>query len=634
VNGVQRGINLTGDSSQFFLNANAANYIQSLDQNGFQLGSASDVNAAGTTYRYVAWLGVPTKVGFEVQPTNTAAGASISPEVVAAIQDQFGNPISYDSSSQITLSILTNPGSSTLSGTLTRTVSGGVATFEGISLNKSGNGYVLQAASAGYTSGSSESFNITPASGTTVSFVTHPTTSYINTVLSPSIEVAVKDSLGNIITSDNSTLVSIAVGAGPAGITLSGTLTKTASAGRVFFDDLSMNWRSTGYTLVASAPYITSATSNSFDITAESVAPTIIYYSPTNESAGVSPEAKVHVGFSEAMDQTAVQNDFTCKAIRNNLGTTIDSSVAGSFVWTTIASVEFTPTTDWEYNYIYLVTVSADARDTVGNSVANPTTFQFTTIATRSAINTTIGDDGVTQISIPSGAIEVAFYVRVNISPEVDPIFVSPDDISAATAKVAADGDDFSFVLDGSIREFAVLDEAGQIIHPAFKTEATIVLPYTDNNNDGYVDGVSPPVRGADLRICRLDEDNGLWVLYPDSTVDTVAKTVSAKVKSLSTFGVMAQAASTLSDVYTYPSPFKAAEGHTTITFANLASTCTIKIFTITGRLVRTLSETNGDRQHIWDVTNSGGEAVVSGLYIYLVESADDKKTGKLVIIR
>ncbi len=81
-----------------------------------------------------------------------------------------------------------------------------------------------------------------------------------------------------------------------------------------------------------------------------------------------------------------------------------------------------------------------------------------------------------------------------------------------------------------------------------------------------------------------------------------------------------------------FPDPFSAALGHTTITFVDLPASCTIEIYTLTGTLVRTLTETDGDAEHIWDVKNDAGEDVVSGVYNYVIKSSSGELSGKLTI--
>ncbi|NIM02600.1 DNRLRE domain-containing protein [bacterium] len=81
-----------------------------------------------------------------------------------------------------------------------------------------------------------------------------------------------------------------------------------------------------------------------------------------------------------------------------------------------------------------------------------------------------------------------------------------------------------------------------------------------------------------------------------------------------------------------YPNPFKPSEGHTEITFTNLPSGASVKIFHIEGRIIETLEEAAGEAK--WNVKDSGGDKISSGLYLYRVESSKGNKTGKVVIIR
>jgi hypothetical protein len=82
-------------------------------------------------------------------PTDTAAGQTISPAVAVAVVDQYGNVVTGDNTDTVTLSLSTNPGGGTLSGTLTLTVSSGVATFSDLSIDLPGSGYTLHATIGG-----------------------------------------------------------------------------------------------------------------------------------------------------------------------------------------------------------------------------------------------------------------------------------------------------------------------------------------------------------------------------------------------------------------------------------------------------------------------------------------------------
>jgi hypothetical protein len=72
------------------------------------------------------------------------------------------------------------------------------------------------------------------------------------------------------------------------------------------------------------------------------------------------------------------------------------------------------------------------------------------------------------------------------------------------------------------------------------------------------------------------------------------------------------------------------------IAFFNIPGQCTIKIFTESGELIKTIEHDNGSGDEYWHSVTSSGQVVVSGVYIAVVT---DKRTGqnhiaKFVIVR
>jgi hypothetical protein len=98
---------------------------------------------------------------FLQQPTDTAAGQPISPAVTVEVVDPYGNVVSSDNADTVTLALGVNPSGGTLSGTLTVTVSGGIATFSDLSIDLAGDGYTLHATSTGLADADSAAFRIT-----------------------------------------------------------------------------------------------------------------------------------------------------------------------------------------------------------------------------------------------------------------------------------------------------------------------------------------------------------------------------------------------------------------------------------------------------------------------------------------
>jgi hypothetical protein len=110
---------------------------------------------------------------------------------------------------------------------------------------------------------------ITSKTATQLVFTVQPSGTAAGSTISPAVEVSIEDASGNPQTSATDT-VTLAIGANPGSGALSGTIPVNAINGVAVFPDISINNAGTGYTLVASSPGLTSATSGSFNFTAGS----------------------------------------------------------------------------------------------------------------------------------------------------------------------------------------------------------------------------------------------------------------------------------------------------------------------------------------------------------------------------
>ncbi len=105
---------------------------------------------------------------FTQQPTDILTRSAISPPVTVELRDEWDNVRISDNTTKVAITIKNNPGGGTLSGTVTRSVSNGIATFNDLSIDEPGNGYTLNASSAGLTSVTSSAFNVTAGRGNKV----------------------------------------------------------------------------------------------------------------------------------------------------------------------------------------------------------------------------------------------------------------------------------------------------------------------------------------------------------------------------------------------------------------------------------------------------------------------------------
>lgn len=82
----------------------------------------------------------------------------------------------------------------------------------------------------------------------------------------PTLEVCVQDANGSPVEQDNSSAVSLSIGANPGGGALSGPSSRVVAAGCAAFDDLEVDVEGAGYTLVATAAELSDVESDGFDI--------------------------------------------------------------------------------------------------------------------------------------------------------------------------------------------------------------------------------------------------------------------------------------------------------------------------------------------------------------------------------
>jgi hypothetical protein len=104
-------------------------------------------------------------------PPSVTAGSPFGLTVQA--EDSSGNLVSSFSGT-VTVGLASNPGGTTLGGTVTVTASGGVATFSGLTLTQAASGYTLYVSASGPTSTTTNPFNV--VSSTTSSALAAPST--------------------------------------------------------------------------------------------------------------------------------------------------------------------------------------------------------------------------------------------------------------------------------------------------------------------------------------------------------------------------------------------------------------------------------------------------------------------------
>jgi hypothetical protein len=225
------------------------------------------------------------QVAVTTQPlASVTAGSSFGLSVT--VEDAFDNPVrNYVGSVSVALS--SNPGGGSLGGSLSATVTQGVADFSGLILDKAGTDYTLtlQASSGNLPVAATTSFNVVAAAAAQLDVTTQPPTS-VTAGSGFGLSVTIADPYGNPVASDD-TGVSIALASNPGGATLGGTLTASAVNGMAVFSGLVLDVAATGYTIHLISGDFPLATSNPVTVTTAAAAQLMVTVQPsTTATAG------------------------------------------------------------------------------------------------------------------------------------------------------------------------------------------------------------------------------------------------------------------------------------------------------------------------------------------------------------
>ena len=209
--------------------------------------------------------------------SNLVAGTTISPAVLVAVEDVYGNIITT-SSANITLAVSSGPG--LLGGSTSAATAAGVATFGNVFITTAGT-YTISATDAthGFTA-TSNTFLVAPGAATNLTFLTPPGNIIAGQLFSPATSVVLTDAFGNIAT-NNTSNVTVAVVSGPGSVL--GTTTVSVVNGVATFGDLTIK-RAGIYSLEVLDGAL-AGFSSAFNVIAGPAAQAVFVQQPTNVTA-------------------------------------------------------------------------------------------------------------------------------------------------------------------------------------------------------------------------------------------------------------------------------------------------------------------------------------------------------------
>ena len=286
---------------------------------GYWLTATATGLSTATSTSFSITAGTATALVFGTQPSTAIAGHQIAPAVKVRALDALGN-LATGFTGNVAIAFGSNPGGSTLTGTTPVAAVGGVATFTDLSLNRTAAGYTLTASATGVSAVTSSAFDITPGTATQLLFSQQPTTTVAGQQIAPGVQVTAADAGSNPVPGFTGN-VTVTLGNNPGGSTLTGTTTVAAVNGVATFGDLSLNKSGNGYWLTATTTGLSSATSNSFTISASTATQIVFSTQPGTIVAGhqFSPAVKVRTFDAFGNVATGFTSDVTV-AVGNNPG--------------------------------------------------------------------------------------------------------------------------------------------------------------------------------------------------------------------------------------------------------------------------------------------------------------------------
>lgn len=289
--------------------------------------------------------------------------------------------------------------------------------------------------------------------------------------------------------------------------------------------------------------------------------------------------------------------------------------------WTVTANLE-------TYHSSGTASFTFSAADPAGNSGAALAGAAFTLNTSVSGVagGTTANTDGM-AVTVPAGAYSANLFITISTVP------ASRTDAADAASPTSNGVQAYDLV-----REYLAVNAAG-IPVTVFAQPLTLTLAYPDANNDGRIDG--DLVRESLAWVYYLDEALGKWTPVEGVVRNAAANTLTAQVPHFSVYSVRTApgAEAGLDGLKAYPNPFDLRTTSSLVIAGIPADAAGVKvyIYNAAAELVRTLAPGDGVdalNTATWDGRLKGGGRAATGLYMYLVKTANyGKGKGKFFLV-
>jgi len=373
---------------------------------------------------------------------------------------------------------------------------------------------------------------------------------------------------------------------------------------------------------------IPQANAISVDLTRETSAPWVIDYSPDPSVKADPSNADIWLSFSESLYSASVTNtNVYLTKIKNPEGESVSENVQILVNYISSSCViKVSPAVIMEYGVMYRLTVTTAVCDISLNYLLEEFSFEFETLFDFSSGFTL--STGAASIVVSPNALSGSGRIEMVIDED-------DEKIRAAFLREDAMGKVSHRRIVERVVSIDIYDDFDNLISTTFADTVTLSFSYDDDDGNGFVDGLDPPVRVDSLAIYWLS-DTTAWIRLPNSRLVKPQKKVYADLWHFSSYALMGGPLFGIGDAHPYPVPYRKSEdaGNGISFIFPSGSDAEIKIYDIMGRLLKEFSYNDATASPPGLFTGWTDVKLPSGVYIYRIKSGENEKRGKLVIVQ
>ncbi len=373
--------------------------------------------------------------------------------------------------------------------------------------------------------------------------------------------------------------------------------------------------------------------------------PFIISITPEKDAWVTSDEVQnIAIDFSQIVDETTLTNSIY---FYDEDGNILPVTITPQTNHGRSRVIVETPVSDSDILKEFILQIKTNIKGTNGYTiVSNPMDSTYSvpylsrfTILIDKERGGLVNKTGI-NLSIPADSLPDDAYVEINKITEGNSVFEEAKNKAELNQFIKPTGIYYDIKVYG--RDKSLITKLNGKVY--------LSISYSDADNNGFVDNTD--IAEEKLRIFVLNEKRKEFELVKGSVVYKDGNYVKVPLTHFSIYALMGwyQPENFEESVMAYPNPVIAGRQNVKIKFyLEKDAKVTIKIFTPTGKLVKTLVDGevysggklyDGEDAIVWDCTNENGRIVVVGTYIiyvkaeYLDGSGEKERIWKEAVIK